>query len=45
MSWHDKHYIEKFMCKNQELEFDLVRTFDALGTVPYQEKLSYKFKC
>lgn len=45
LTWADKQYVEKFLCANHRVEFDLVRTFDALGTVPYEEKTKYVFKC
>lgn len=37
LTWADLRYVEKFLCANTKVHVDLVRTFDALGTVPYRE--------
>lgn len=45
MDYYDRKYVEDYMCARLSVRFKSVQTFDAIGTLPWREILTFNFKC
>lgn len=45
MTWHDKRFIEEYMCNRTNMYYRQKNYYDAIGTQAYTETYFYNFKC
>ena len=45
MNWHDKRFIEEYLCNRTKMYYRQKNYFDAIGTEPYTEIYTFYFKC
>lgn len=45
MNWHDKRFIEEYLCNRTNMIYTQKNYFDAIGTKPYTERYNFTFNC
>ena len=45
LSWHDKRFVEEYLCNRTSLYYKQARYYESIGTDAYTEQYLFNFKC
>lgn len=45
MNWHDKRFVEEYLCNRTNMYYQQKNYYDAIGTIPFTETYMYNFNC